>query len=97
CELRPEVFSRWLAFDPARRVASHAAALHALKLLFLDCGTRDEYHLQFGARQFVRACRELGVPVEHEEYDDTHLGTSYRLDVSIPRILRALTPAGPRA
>jgi enterochelin esterase family protein len=90
CELDPAVFARWLALDPVRRVASRVAALRALKLLFVDCGTRDEYHLHFGARRFVRECRAHAVAVEHEEFDDGHRSTSFRYDVSIPKLVRAL-------
>jgi pimeloyl-ACP methyl ester carboxylesterase len=93
CELRADVFARWLAFDPVRRIAGGAAKLRALRRLFVDCGLRDEHHLQFGARRFARECRAHGVAVEHEEYDDSHRGTSYRFDVSIPRIVRALDGA----
>jgi enterochelin esterase family protein len=93
CELRPDVFARWLAFDPIRRVAARAEALRALRLLFVDCGTRDEHHLHFGARRFARECRAHGVAIEHEEYDDSHRGTSYRFDVSVPKLVRALRGA----
>jgi len=93
CDARPDVFARWLGFDPIRRVAARAAALRELKLLFVDCGARDEYHLHFGARRFVRECRAHALTVDHEEFDDSHRATSYRYDVSIPKIVRALARA----
>jgi enterochelin esterase family protein len=97
CDLRPDVFARWLAFDPVRRVASRAAALRELRLLFVDCGTRDEHQLHFGARRFARECRAHAIAIEHEEFEDGHRGTSYRFDVSVPRIVRALNAAAPGA
>jgi enterochelin esterase family protein len=93
CEPRPEVFRRWLAFDPVRRVEGGAAALRALSLLYLDCGSRDEHHLQFGARRIARACRDRDIRVEHEEFESGHRGTSERYDLSIPRLVRALASA----
>lgn len=93
CELRPEIFARWLAFDPVVRVASEAEKLRGLKLLFVDCGTRDEYHLHFGARRFVREARRRGLEVVHQEFDDGHRGTSYRFDISLPLLIRALERA----
>lgn len=89
--LRPDVWARWLAFDPVERAATHAGALRELRLVFLDAGTKDEYHLQYGARQLADALREQGVSVEHEEFDDGHMGVGYRYDVSIPLITRALS------
>ena len=32
----------------------------------------------------------LGVPHVHEEFDDGHMGTGYRWDVSLPRLWEAL-------
>ena len=45
-----EVWSKWLAFDPLHAVEHHVDALRSLELLHLECGTRDEYNLQFGLR-----------------------------------------------
>jgi enterochelin esterase family protein len=95
CEPLGDVLARWLAFDPVHRVAREAAALRTLRLLFVDCGTRDEYFLHFGARRFARAARREEVPLEQQEYDDGHRGTSYRYDVAVPRLLKAIDAAGP--
>jgi enterochelin esterase family protein len=35
----------------------------------------------------------LGVPHEHEEFDDGHMNIQYRYDVSLPRIVKALAAA----
>ena len=56
-ELREEVFARWLAFDPAERVGEQRAELARLRLRYLDCGRRDEYNLDIGARVVSRAHR----------------------------------------
>lgn len=81
-ELVPAVWDRWLENDPVRLVEQHVDALRGLKLLFLDCGTRDEYNLQFGARILSRRLHELGLPHVHQEFDDGHLGITYRADTS---------------
>lgn len=90
--LRPEVWERWLAHDPLRLVEEPGSAdrLRTLRLLYLDCGLRDEYGLQWGLRQLAHALRRLGVPHEHEEFPEGHRGTSYRYDISLPRVVRAL-------
>lgn len=87
---RPEVFERWLAHDPCRMVTSQRDALASLDLLFLDVGSRDEHHLQLGARLLHRSLEDLGVKHQFEEFEDGHFGTSYRYGVSIPKLVQAL-------
>ena len=87
---REDVWARWLEHDPLVMLDRHAEALRSLRLLYLDCGTRDEFHLHHGARLFARRLGELGIAHEHEEYDDGHMNVSYRYDVSLPRLVRAL-------
>jgi hypothetical protein len=61
-----------------------------LKLLFFDCGSRDEYMLQFGARALARKLTSYDIPHEYEEFDDNHDNIAYRYDVSLPRLARVL-------
>jgi S-formylglutathione hydrolase FrmB len=84
------VWQRWKAWDPVEMLAHHSDALRAMKLIFIDAGTRDEYNLDLGARIFVRRLRALGIACEHEEFDDGHRGTSYRFDVSLPKLAAAI-------
>ncbi len=87
---RADVWARWLEHDPLVMLERHEAALRALRLLYLDCGTRDEFHLHHGARLLARRLAARGIPHEHEEYDDGHMNVSYRYDVSLPKLARAL-------
>jgi hypothetical protein len=89
-ELRDEVFARWLEFDPAERVGSHRKELAALRLRYLDCGRRDEYNLDIGARVIAARIRELGLPVRHEEFDDDHRNVGYRYAISLPALTAVL-------
>jgi enterochelin esterase family protein len=93
--LREDVWERCKAFDPLRLAADpdHAAALGRLKELFIDCGQYDEYNLQVGARLLSKTLTRMGVPHTYEEFPGGHRGTHYRYDVSIPRLVRALTNA----
>jgi len=61
-----------------------------LRLLFLDCGTRDEWNLHFGARIFAQEMRSRGIPFRHEEFDDGHMQITYRYDVSLGLLSEAL-------
>lgn len=87
---REDVWRRWLAFDPLRSLGECEAALRSLRLLFLDCGTRDEYHLHHGARLFARELATRGIAHEFLEYDDGHMNVSYRYDESLPRLSHAI-------
>jgi enterochelin esterase-like enzyme len=91
CELREEIWSRWLAWDPLVMLEDYAGALRSLRLLFIDCGTRDEFNLQFGARQLVRRLQAHGIAHEYQEFDDGHMDITYRYDVSLPKLAAALT------
>jgi enterochelin esterase family protein len=88
---RPEVWERWRAWDPVNMAASHADALKKLRLIYVDCGTRDEFTLHWGARALVDRIRSVGAHVHHEEFEDGHMSISYRYDVSVPLLARALT------
>jgi enterochelin esterase family protein len=88
--LVPDVWRRWLAFDPYVACLEHVEALKQLELLHLECGRADEYHLQFGLRRFVRRLRELGVRHEHEEHDGGHRGIDARYAVVLAKLARLL-------
>ena len=89
-ELDHAVFDRWLAYDPCERVAAGYDALARLRLRYLDCGRRDEYGLDIGARVFTRRCRDLGLEIRHEEFDDDHRNVGYRYAVSMPALANVL-------
>ena len=90
CELRSDVWARWLDHDPVMLANRYADNLKKLRLLFIDCGSRDEFNLHFGARMLVKKLKALSVPHEYEEFDDGHMGVNYRLGVSLPKIVSAL-------
>jgi S-formylglutathione hydrolase FrmB len=89
-ELRDDVFSRWLAFDPVERVARHGEQLQRLRLRYLDCGRSDEYGLDVGARLVAQRIRDLGLEVRHEEFPDDHRNVGYRYEVSLPALAAVL-------
>ncbi len=88
--IRDDVFARWLAYDPCERVAAGKDALARLRLRYLDCGRRDEYGLDIGARVFTQRVRDLGLEVRHEEFDDDHRNVGYRYEVSLPALAEVL-------
>jgi len=89
-EVRDDVFARWLAFDPVEMCVHKKAEFERLRLSFVDCGRRDEYYLDLGARILVGRLRELGISVRHEEFDDDHKSVGYRYAVSLPALAAVL-------
>jgi enterochelin esterase-like enzyme len=85
--MRWEVWQRWLEKDPTRFVPSKTGSLKKLKSIFFDCGTRDEFHLIWGARQLAHVLKEQEVPHHFEEFSDGHMGINYRFETSLRYIL----------
>ena len=91
-ELLEARWKRWLAHDPIHLVSRYAKNLRTLKGVYLDCGWRDQYHLQYGARILSQRLAAAGVRHRYEEFDDNHSDIDYRMDVSLPFLYRALKP-----
>jgi enterochelin esterase family protein len=94
-EIRQNVWERWLEQDPVRMIddASCQEALKGMRLVYLDCGTRDEFNLEFGARIFTRRLKELGISHVYEEFDDGHFDVTYRYERSLSLLWKALREA----
>lgn len=86
---REDAWQRFLAHDPLRRVERSRSALSRLDLLHLECGSADEFHLLWAARQLHAKLETLGVPHRYAEHPGGHRG----LDARIPPLLDALARA----
>jgi enterochelin esterase family protein len=87
------VWQRWRAWDPVNLVERYAENLKRLRLVYIDCGKRDEFTLQWGARALSTKLTEHGITPHYEEFDDGHGSISYRYDVSLPMLAKALSGA----
>ncbi|HLZ20664.1 MAG TPA: alpha/beta hydrolase-fold protein [Ktedonobacterales bacterium] len=90
CALIPEVWARWLEWDPAELLDRYGENLRGLRLLYMDCGFRDQFHLHFGARLMAQRLSARDIAFEYEEFDDDHMSIQYRYDVSLPKLAAAL-------
>lgn len=92
-ELDPEAWGRWLAFDPIRQLDDPGcqSALKQLKGLYIDVGFRDQYNSHFGNRRLKARLEALGIDHHYEEFDGTHSGIDWRLDVSLPWLMSRLS------
>jgi S-formylglutathione hydrolase FrmB len=92
--LIPEIWERWLAWDPVRMVPEHAEALRDLRAIYIDSGARDEYYLDLGAEAFRAALERIGVTdVVFELFDAKHGNIEYRYPLAI-RFLAERLSAG---
>ncbi len=85
-----DVWERWLAFDPLCAVEHHVDALRALDFLHVECGLRDEFHLQWGTRRLADQLTALDIPHTHEEHAGGHRGIDARYLALLPRMIAAL-------
>jgi S-formylglutathione hydrolase FrmB len=89
-ELIAERWAKWRAQDPVNMVQRHRASLNSLRGIYIDCGWRDQYHIQYGTRILSRRLAAAGIRHTYEEFDDDHSDIDYRMDVSLPFLYRAL-------
>ncbi len=82
-EWKDAVWARWKEWDPIELIEKYSDALRSLQLLYLDCGARDEFNLQFGARTFGARLQRAGIAHRREEFEDGHFNVQYRFDVSL--------------
>lgn len=85
-EMDAKVMARWRKVDPVVACKTYARNLRSLRGVFLDCGLRDEFAIHAGTRILAQRMRALGVKVVHEEFDDGHMGISYRYDRSFAHL-----------
>jgi S-formylglutathione hydrolase FrmB len=91
-ELLPEIWERWLAWDPVRMVPRYADALRGLTAIWVDAGKSDEWYLDLGAEAFVAALADIGVTDVHFElFDGTHMSIDYRYPLSLAYLARKLS------
>jgi Putative esterase len=91
-QLVPEIWERWLAWDPVRMVPRHADALRSQRAIYIDSGTRDEYYLDLGAEAFRRSLAEIGVTdVFFELFDAAHGAIEYRYPIALKYLAERLS------
>ena len=93
--LRPQVWQRWLDWDPVRMVPRYADRLTSLRAIWIDAGTRDEWFLDVGAEAFRAALREAGVPddvIHFELFDASHMAIDYRYPLSLAWLCQRIAP-----
>ncbi|BCL81720.1 hypothetical protein ccbrp13_41850 [Ktedonobacteria bacterium brp13] len=57
----PEVWARWLQWDPVRMAPQHVESLRTMTAIYIDAGRRYQYFLDLGAQAFYDVLKENGV------------------------------------
>ena len=92
-ELLPDVWERWLAWDPVRMVESKGDALRSMRAIYIDAGKRDEYYLDLGAEAFRQAAADAGATdVFFELFDAMHGAIEYRYPLALKYLAERLAP-----
>ena len=92
-ELDETLWANWLKHDPVEMVKmpEYQRNLKSLRGLYIDCGSKDQYALVYGARTFVKTLFQAGIDHRYEEFDDDHTAVDYRQDVSFPYLYQAIS------
>jgi len=88
----PDVWGRWLRWDPVRMASDHAEALRSMRAIWVDAGRSDDYYLDLGAQAFLAELKALGVeePVSFELFEGTHGGIAWRYPAAIRFLAEAM-------
>jgi putative esterase len=90
--LIPEVWQRWLAWDPVRMVPAHAEGLRSMRAIYIDAGKYDQYYLDLGAEAFRQALANIGrVDLFFELFNGSHTAIEYRYTLSLKYLAERLS------
>jgi S-formylglutathione hydrolase FrmB len=83
--LRPDVWDRWLGWDPVRMAPEHADDLRSMRAIWIDAGRSDDFYLDLGAEAFRETLEALGVTdaVRFELFDGTHANIEWRYPMAL--------------
>jgi pimeloyl-ACP methyl ester carboxylesterase len=90
--IRPEVWERWMTFDPCRRlrVEKDVQAFRRLRLLLLNASGQDEWGLDVAAFRFAEEAKRRGLSAEYREYPGGHFDKGPRLEDLVRRLAQTL-------
>jgi S-formylglutathione hydrolase FrmB len=89
----PEVWERWLEWDPVRMASWRGPELRSMRAIYIDAGKRDEFYLDMGALAFHRELQKIGAKeVFFELFDDRHGGIEYRYPIATRFLAERLSP-----
>ncbi len=92
-QLIPDVWKRWLDWDPVRMAPRCVEALRSMRAIYLDAGRQDEFYLDLGTAAFQQAIQEAGVDSIHVElFDGPHAPIHHRYPIGLRYLVERLSP-----
>jgi S-formylglutathione hydrolase FrmB len=73
-----EIWQKWQAHDPVDFLQQRQSQVCKVSAWYLDVGTRDQFHLQFGTRQVHQILSEAGARVKMNEFEGNHFDIGAR-------------------
>ncbi len=89
--IRPEIWEKYLAWDPVRMVDRHIDNLKRLRFIQLEAGLQDEHGLQWAHRQVALKLKAHGIAHEVVEYPGAHGGHHWRFEGRLQRLLERVS------
>ncbi len=90
-EVLPEIWNKYLGWDPVHMVDKHAANLCKLDYVLLESGREDEHGLHLSHRQIAKKLKKLGVVHDLIEYPGRHGGHHWRYEDRLVRLLNRMS------
>jgi len=87
-EIIPDVWNKWLEFDPVNRLSSEVEKLKGKKII-LQTGNRDEYKINIGMNMIHEILKKNKIGHYYKEYPNGHFNTNYFYLDSFPEILKS--------
>ena len=69
-------------------VEKYKSNLKKLKLIYVDCGSKDEFNLQIGSRILHSKLSWMKIKHRYEEYEDGHKNIKIWFDGSLPLLFK---------
>jgi S-formylglutathione hydrolase FrmB len=66
------LWNKWLAHDPLIFIQARSTQLKLTSGIYLDVGNKDNFHLQFGARQLSKILHDQKISHDFVEFDGNH-------------------------
>jgi len=85
----PEVWERWLEWDPVYVAPKRLDALAGMKRIYLDAGKSDEFNLDLGAIAFSKELTKGGINHTLELFEGAHGGLAHRYPNAIRQLVLA--------
>lgn len=86
----PEIWEKYMTWDPVRMVDRYSANARKLRFVHLAAGLQDEHALQWGHRQIAEKLKAHRVPHDLEEYPGGHGGHHWRFESRLITMLRKM-------